>query len=286
METEQKQFVESEKTFRPDSRSSDRLVPAQGVGTDHFCVKQKGGFTLVEMLVVTVIVASLIGIAIPAINAVQRSYDSTGTLSMVESALSSARAMAISSRRYAGIRFQKAADANGVENDPLNRDQYMIYIIHEDEKTMGNDKDCFRAIEGKKPIKLPANIGIMDVNNISSDADISANNDMTAETSFSIVFSPSGKLVMTTAQMRNKDGKTTNGSNDTIFNTRDNISSNPPVGMFVQDDSEELSRRELMIYSRKEFAKFYNSGTAYSSYLINLKTRRVNPYTGTIIDKK
>src|SRR4030043_528748 len=71
-----------------------------------------GGFSLIEMLVVIGIVAILVALSIPAINVMQRSFNSTGAESMISAALATARTLAISKGQYAGVRFQKAYDVN------------------------------------------------------------------------------------------------------------------------------------------------------------------------------
>jgi prepilin-type N-terminal cleavage/methylation domain-containing protein len=183
-------------------------------------LKNNAAFSLVEMLVVVGIIAVLIGLTIPAINALQKSYDSTGAESMISAALSTARTLAISNHNYAGVRFQKAYNS-----DPNKADQYMIFIVYEESKNMGNLTDAFRAIEGYKPVKLPANIGVMDMKlgdkaNIVSDVNINETKELIDTTTFSIVFSPAGKLVINDVQTRNKDGQPSGtGSNDMVFNT-------------------------------------------------------------------
>lgn len=252
-------------------------------------IKMKhNGFSLIEMLVVITIIASLIGVAIPAIDAMQKSYNSTGTLSMIEAALSSARAMAISNNRYVGVRFQKAANtANAnVEDDPLNRNQYMLFITIDED--MGTLTNAYRILKGYKPVKLPENIGVMDTmlnddKHLSVVGDSMDTNDITDVTTFSIVFSPSGKLVLANVQTRNRNGATNDTSEDDVINSQNQIKAG--YGMFLQDSVQEHSRRKFVIYSRKEFTEYLNDNppVPYSDYLSRLRVYRVNPYTGTII---
>jgi hypothetical protein len=120
-------------------------------------------------------------------------------------------------------------------------------------------------------------------------------------TAFSIIFSPSGKLVLHDVTIRNKDGKTEGTqtstiSNDQVFNTYTKITHlTDPYGMFVQDEDagnpqaegleRESSRNSFVIYDRKTFAGYFNNHNAYSEYLENLEIFYINAYTGTIIDK-
>jgi len=259
--------------------------------------KQKqSAFSLIELLVVIVIVASLTGLAIPAIRMMQQSYKSTGTENMISAALSNARSIAMSRQRYAGVRFQKAYNPD-YPDDPLKQDQYMIFIIYEEPKKMGNETNAFRVVEAMKPVKLPENTGVMDMTNIGTDGAINDSKELTNATAFSIIFSPSGKLVAREVQTRNKDGKTDSTqtstlSRDQVFNTYTKIThSTDPYGMFIQDDypsyglGQELSRKSFVIYDRKTFAGYFDNGDAYSQYLKNLKPVYINIYTGTIIEK-
>jgi prepilin-type N-terminal cleavage/methylation domain-containing protein len=257
----------------------------------------KKGFSLVEMLVVIGIIAILVGLTIPAINALQKSYDSTGADSMISAALSTARTLAISNHNYAGVRFQKAWKST---DDPNKADQYMIFIIYEEPKNMTNLTDAFRAVEGYKPIKLPANIGVMDMKlgdaaNITSDAQINETKELIDTTSFSIVFSPAGKLVINDVQTRNKDGRTITyspASDDSVFNNKSQVNSG--IAMFLQDDyanppddwglDKEKSRNKFVIYDRQKFNTIVPS-QRYSKYLKDLQYVFVNPYTGQLIEK-
>ncbi|MGD0785791.1 MAG: prepilin-type N-terminal cleavage/methylation domain-containing protein [Sedimentisphaerales bacterium] len=257
----------------------------------------KKAFSLVEMLVVVGIIAVLVGFTIPAINALQKSYDSTGADSMISAALATARTLAISNHNYAGVRFQKAWKST---DDPNKADQYMIFIIYTEPKKMGNLTDAFRAIEGYKPVKLPANIGVMDMKlGCSSDAAINLDSlineakELIDTTSFSIVFSPAGKLVICDVQTRNKDGKNynDNSSTDNVFNIAANV--NNDTALFIQDDPEsntpdgldkEKSRNKFVIYDRQRFNTIATS-QRYSRYLKDLQYVFVNPYTGQLIEK-
>ena len=116
---------------------------------------------------------------------------------------------------------------------------------------------------------------------------------ITDASSFSIVFSPSGKLIMRDVRVRNRDGiyQPNNGlsnkvSMDSIFNSPDNIT-NYGVGMFVQDDyaelglGAELGRNRFVIYDKTQFDKLNAAGRF--NYLNSLELNYINPYTGTII---
>jgi type II secretory pathway pseudopilin PulG len=264
---------------------------------------KQSGVTLMEMTVVIGTVALLTALSMPAARTFFNSLGSAGgTKAMIGAALSASRATAIKEHRYAGIRFQKAYRSEG----PLNAPQYMIFVVNEEPKKIGNLTIGFRAVEGLKPIKLPDTIGVMDLKlgtdgdvDVLSDTDISDPWQITDTTAFSIIFSPSGKLVAHDVRVRNRDGKTEgtetlNKSKDDIFNTLTKITdTDNPFGMLVQDDYQdeglyrESSRTSFIIYDRVKFKEAYDEGQAWTGHLESLvsKTVYINPYTGTIIER-
>lgn len=250
------------------------------------------GLTLTEMTVVVAIVAMLVVFGLPAVRALLSSFETqAGTKAMISAALATARAIAAKEHHYAGIRFQ-----NRYQEDNKGC-QYMIFVIHDTDRT--NLADRFRAVKGINPIKLPDNVGVMDLKLGSTAQDIDSYDEidddweLTDTTTFSVVFSPSGKLVIHDVQVRNRDGKPkgNNSSEDDIFNTRSNVTNlSNPVGMFIQDDydflglTKEPSRNSFRIYDRADFEKL-SRNRRYDDYLKHLEDIHINPYTGTMINK-
>jgi len=258
------------------------------------------GLTLIEMTMVVMTVAVLIGLGIPALRAFLHSFHSQGSAaSMIGSALASARAIAAKNQRYAGIRFQKAYDPEG----PIEADQYIIFVTQDPDMMAYG----FRAVPGIKPIKLPDTIGVMDLRYrtnpsplyagdapIGSDMEIDEARELRDTTTFSVIFSPSGKLVIHDVRVRNKDGVyqpiNPSESADDIFNSPENIV-NYNIGMFIQDDyanlglGKEASRNRFIIYERQKFRRAFKKGRAWSDYLIALapKALYVNAYTGALL---
>ena len=250
---------------------------------------RQSALTLTETVVVIGIIALLVGLGVPAGRAFLASFETeSGAKSMISAALASARAVAAKEQRYAGIRFQQN----------LNGNQYMLFIVHDPE--IG--AYFFRAAEGLKPIKLPDSVGVMDLRYrtnpiprysgdepVDEDSDINNAARLRDTTTFSIVFSPSGKLVVHDVRIRNRNGKTDDSSEDDVFNTLTKIT-DPinPAGMFIQDDDtslglgQESSRRSFVIYDRAQFEKV-NPNSRWSDYLRHLDIIYINPYTGTII---
>ena len=267
--------------------------------------------TLPEMTVVVAIIALLTALGLPAIRALVNSFQTqSGAESLISAALASARAMAAKEQHYAGIRFQQDSTGN----------QYMVFIVHDFEKT--GLSPGFRAIEGAKPIKLPENSRIMDLrvrtnhgmnwtdagdpldqplgaghlddtNPLNLVGPYGKNMYITDTSSFSIVFSPAGKLLVRTVRLRNRDGiyRPDNSvparlSTDDVLNSPVNIA-NFGIGRFVQDDYAELglgaepSRNRFVICDMTQFDEL--NATGRFNYLNGLALVHINPYTGTII---
>ena len=263
---------------------------------------RQSGISLMEMTVVVSIVALLAVLAMPAVRALIGSFESSGGAKcMISAALSTARGIAAKEQHYAGVRFQRAYNPDDPDN-LLNAPQYMIFIV--------NDPKIgayfFRAVDNLQPIKLPESIGVMDLN-LGSTGQIVVSDDMINEyweirdaTTFSIIFSPSGKMIIHEVRIRNKDGAPKwpgflDNSQDDIFNTQSKVTDPAnPVGMFVQDDYEGLglykepSRNRFIIYETEKFRQAHYMGRAWTDYLSRAAVEGmicINPYTGTIINR-
>jgi len=244
----------------------------------------QSGVTLTEMTVVVAMVALLVAFGLPAVRTLFDSLASSGgARAMISATLASARAMAAKEHEYVGVRFQNRYSEDGKGG------QYMVFIIHEEPSEMGGIANGFRAVEGVEPIKLPDTLGVMEV--IDRDSDIDDANEVTEKTTFSIVFSSSGRLVIHRVRTRNRDGEASGtDSEDDIFNTESNVQRG--VGMFIQDylessgsePREEQSKNSFIVYDRKIF-EGTNENRRYSDYLEGLEVIYINPYTGTIINR-
>jgi hypothetical protein len=283
---------------------------------------RQSGISLTEIAVVIATIALLVAVGVPAVRAFINSFETgSSTKSMISAALSNARAIAAKEQKYAGVRFQKiclSRDLTKPLDGLLEAPQYMTFII-QDPNLTGTYGYGFRAIKGLKPIRLPDTVGVMDLTIVTSRNEINPVNpqeiriddpvlggdgyineprELTDTTTFSIVFAPSGKLVIHGVRIRNKDSKTDASSppsNDDVFNTLAKITDpTNPAGMFLQDDyfegslnlglGPEPSRNSFIIYEQKEFKRAYESGQAWSGYLKGLEPFYINAYMGTIIE--
>jgi len=267
---------------------------------------RQSGMSLLEETLVVAIVAVLIYFGLPAAKHLFNTMETpSGVKALISSALDSARAIASRDQQYAGIRFQHAYYKDDPDKSPLKSPQYMIFIKYQPRKNVPDltDQDVFMAIEGIEPIKLPENIGVMDliINKneiINTNAEINEDLELCDTTTFSLVFSPSGKLIVTDVQTRNRDGVgNQNTSEDDIFNTEYQVEAE--VAMFVQDSDPsynppnkmglepEPSRRSFIIYDRT-ILRSLPDDQRYDRYLEDLKDRKmiyINPYTGTFINR-
>jgi prepilin-type N-terminal cleavage/methylation domain-containing protein len=278
--------------------------------------KKIQAMTLTEILVVMSVMVILLAIAAPVARKLAQSLgESTGTRSIISAAMANARAIAIREQKYAGVRFQQ--DSNG--------QFYLTLVINKDTGLA----DGFRIVEGKKPMKFPENIGIMDgkwvTRNLNPNGTLSTPTiDNTLDNThlsdnatnfldgkqvyywdactFSIVFSPSGKLVTQQVRVCNKDGygytdaASYPTSNDKVFNKQSVVDLGN--AMFYQDDyggatllgggknyriAVEMSRTSFILFDKREYAK-KDAGYRWD-FLGSLGTEFVNPYTGELVKK-
>ncbi len=300
---ERKACIISTLISRPRSFAALRLTNAHGTA------RRTTGLTLIEMTLVVATMVLLMGFAMPAIRSLMKSFQTeSGVRSMIDAALSSARAMAMSQQKYVGVRFQKLCTSED-PLDPLktvlNAPQYMIFIVHDEPRNLGL-ANGFRAVEGLEPMKLPDTMGVIDLTGITSDDKIDELSELSDATTFSIVFAPSGKLAVHEVRVRNRNGVyrpnntagSTQTSTDDVFNSVDNVC-RYQQGMFLQDDysrrnsgdnvelglGKEDSRTSLAIYELPLLRAAYGAQAPWSTYLTKLTTEMlyVSPYAGNLI---
>lgn len=279
--------------------------------------RRQFGLTLTELLVTVAIAAVLMAVAVPAARRITESMrDSAGARALIGAALNNARAIAVREGRYAGVRFQRAADGR----------TYMVFIINDEIKTGLVNGYC--AVVGRKPIALPDGVGVLDGFrierqyhshtyeilsaqdyvitdlNIMGEIGYLENRYFEDTSTFSIIFSPSGKIIRQMVWVRNQDGvrdSTTNTgehSYDRIFNKKNRVDSG--FSLLYQDDYDdyppspyrndpgpmgigpENSRMRFIIYSKDDLAAV-DPSQRVTGYLGRLNPLMVSPYTGELI---
>jgi len=259
--------------------------------------KIKTGFTLTELITVIAIIVLLVAIGVPAAREVLESFESSVSVRhLIGAALGSARAIAVREQAYAGVRFQQDMEGN----------QYMIFIVNDPDvgPLIPGNLGC-RAVAGRKPMKLSRSIGVMDlkvkayyddsipveveidiegVDDAASNGNIAQPEQLTDTTTFSILFSPAGKLVLHTLKVAHSS------IGADIFNTETNVENG--IGMFIEDENGnpvpglqiELSRNHFVIYNKNELDSV-DAESRWTDYLQYLEVVYVNPYTGQIINR-
>lgn len=214
---------------------------------------KKTGWTLTELLVVMAVMAILMGISVPAAKKLIESFEgSTGARSIIDAALSNARAIAVREQRYAGVRFQ--ADLSGK--------QYLVFIIHDQQNT--NLANGFRTVEGRKPMPLPKNIGVIS-EKYKTNTELFDSAKYTEAISCSVVFSPAGRFVIHDVRFK---GKMMLGAGT----------------IMLEDVKNYQSVNTFLIYDIKKFA-VVPSNNRWDGYLEKLNAEYVNPYTGQVVKK-
>jgi prepilin-type N-terminal cleavage/methylation domain-containing protein len=176
--------------------------------------KRQSGMTLTEILVVVTVMAILLGISVPTAQHLMDSFESsTGVRYLINAALSNARAIAVRNQAYAGVRFQEGLDGF----------TYMTFIIYDKEAT--GDADGFKAVAGRKPMKLPQDIRVVDIGALNR---------------CSVVFSPAGKLTIHSVQCLPAS------PGDTIFNSNG-------LSMFSSDAGDSSSVQSFRIHSKDDY---------------------------------
>jgi hypothetical protein len=245
------------------------------------------GLTLIEQTVVLGVVALLVTISMPTVSSLFNSFQAGGSAKIIiNGAIATARAIAAKEQRYAGVRFQCRYDKT--KSNKMGTG-YMILIIHDTEIKPGEQGNLsFRAVEGVEPIKLPDSVGLMDLkkNGTVPLVDVILEADLIDTTTFTIIFSPAGKLVIHKHWVRNRDGETDSSSKDDIFNILANVETG--LGLFEQDETSgnrqiEPSRRKFIIYDKDELEKT-NTSSRYTDYLKDLDVIHISPYTGRMIE--
>ena len=230
--------------------------------------------------------AVLMALVLPNTMGIIRSHRATATKNLIKNALAQAQAHAAVTQKYAGVRFQFTKD------QWQNNRQYLVLIENE---TTGSD---FVAIRNAKAAALPVGMGVISQTASLSGA-IPDNLDIDSvmeETTFSIIFSPTGQLVTKDVYLRPKDDVDEDGILiDSIVNLDGNVDDG--IGLLYCDDwmggnwrHTEPSALGLYIFDADKLMSIdgLNMGELQKDveraiYIQSLEPILINIYTGTII---
>ncbi len=259
------------------------------------------GFTMVELLTVMAIIAVMALLVLPGFTKMISSNKEGAAQNLIRSALVEAQVHAAQTQKYAGIRFQ--FDKNGWAKGR----QYLVLI----ENITGTE---YRAAPNAKPVALPEGIGVIDYSmitqNPSNQTQINTNNynlsdndtdqyGLLGSTTFSIIFSPTGQLVVKNLYVTWWD------ADDQVFNNEYNVNlvSSPgdlPPPLLYYDNNYanwinitdsvpwcvyEPSAKGLYIFEVNKMLQEVSADTRWTDYIgtVDVKPVLINMYTGTII---
>ncbi|OGV55698.1 MAG: hypothetical protein A2017_03190 [Lentisphaerae bacterium GWF2_44_16] len=172
-------------------------------------------YTLVEMLVVMAIVATILGIGLPAFEKMVKGQGLDAAIRQVGGKLGVARAYAISSNRYVAVFFPQT-DAGFPSGFP-----YFQYRIGYVTKAVAGTYSFSSWAEGEDWQQLPTGVAINSVTNPISVSSVKIDDiaSGTATVANSLIFSPYGSLQNTTVPVLSFQEAKIDGTTVTQMNT-------------------------------------------------------------------
>jgi prepilin-type N-terminal cleavage/methylation domain-containing protein len=259
-------------------------------------------FTMIELMAVILILVLFLAMALPAISKMMQSNKVGQARSMIKSFFALAQARAAETQNYVGVRFQ--FDKNGW----LNGKQYLVLIE--------NYNGDFSAVPNTKPAALPPGVVAITGNagNVDLDNDLGhwsfGTGGMMDSTTFSIVFSPTGQLVIKTVVVRPWQFQQPAGSGiwifDHIFNSSSRVllnDSHPDHCLLYCDGPSFWDYRTSSLLVSENWCRSEYSATSFrlaevdplvscdsnsrfTQYVYTIESILINQYTGEVFEQK
>lgn len=238
--------------------------------------------------------AVLLALVLPNTMGIIRSHRAAATKNLIKNALAQAQAHAAVTQKYAGVRFQFTKD------DWQNNRQYLVLIENEPGIVLGlsyPSHDRFVAIRNAKAAALPVGMGV--ISQTASSVEIPDNLtqfSVMGETTFSIIFSPTGQLVTKYVCLQPKEEMDEDSILiDSIVNLDGNVDDG--IGLLYCDDDSSFACRHtessalgLYIFDADKLMSIDGlnmtipeKAVERARYIRSLEPILINIYTGTII---
>ncbi|MCL2639901.1 MAG: prepilin-type N-terminal cleavage/methylation domain-containing protein [Phycisphaerales bacterium] len=253
----------------------------------------RSGFTLIELLVVVAVILIVLGIGAPTIKSMMRGNGQVQAQNAIRAYLATARSIAISQHRPAGVIFFEESTTYLPHGKPRYGQTAMQLIVEDPDQTTtthtnltpGNTVFIYHSRDREY---LPAEISVAVLND-SSTRQVTSETIMGTSNARIILFDANGQLVLRNGVMRPREGNAP-GQNDDIYPYAygDWIrSTTGSVGRPDGVNSQGVSSPAILIYNGRAFrdgTKTSDTDEKKSDWILqNADILVINPYTGSLI---
>jgi len=255
----------------------------------------RSGFTLVELLVVVAIILIVLGIGAPTLKSMMRGNGQVQAQNAIRAYLATARSVAISQHRQAGVIFFEESAKYLPHGKPRYGQTVMQLIVEDPDQTtathgpIASGNTVFTYYSRDREY-LPAEISVAVLND-SSARQVTSETIMGTSNARIILFDANGQLVLRNGVMRPREG-TEPGKNEDIYpyaygdwirGTTESAVVGRPDGV----NSQSVSSPAILIYNGRAFrdsTKTSDTDEKKSDWILeNADIMVINAYTGSLI---